>query len=191
MTTYNAPRAPEVYHLDNNANASIPKEIRDQFHCDGQGRVLFYTTPPVNVEILEGQGRVLGHSVRYLAAKQRREMEMRAKRSFEEAQPNQTEEARKKAKVDTSLPSDEVILNTTVKALELLEDQLASATRADYEALMNGNAQQGIETDVERLVSMHWEAYKMEEEMAEREKRRKEQENTGLRGMTVLMDDVI
>ncbi|KAJ9659774.1 hypothetical protein H2201_007210 [Coniosporium apollinis] len=191
IANYNAPRAPEVYHLDNNANASIPKDIRDQFHCDSQGRVLFYTTPPINVEIPERQGRALGHSVRYLAAKQRREMELRAKRTFEQAQAGQTEEARKKARLEKVLPPEEEVLSLTVKALDLLEDQLAAATRADYEALMDGKAQQGIEADVERLVSMHWEAYKRENEMAEREKRRKEKEDPGLRGLTVLMDDIV
>lgn len=118
-------------------------------------------------------------------------MELRAKRTFDQAQAGPTEETRKKARVEKVLPPEEEVLSLTVKALELLEDQLAAATRNDYEALLDGKAQQGIETDVERLVSMHWEAYKRESEMAEREKGRKEKEDRGLRGLTVLMDDVV
>ena len=42
---YNPPRAPEVYTLAD--DAAIPKEVKEQFQCDDEGRLLFFTAPPV------------------------------------------------------------------------------------------------------------------------------------------------
>ena len=57
----------------------IPAYIREQFPQDEQGRVLFFTTPPVDTEhITQGRtnpekGDQLAHSLRYLAVKADRE----------------------------------------------------------------------------------------------------------------------
>lgn len=59
----------------------IPAEIREQFPQDEQGRVLFFTTPPVDTQhIIQGRsnaekGDQLAHSLRYLAVKADRERE--------------------------------------------------------------------------------------------------------------------
>ena len=59
----------------------IPGDIREQFPQDEQGRVLFFTTPPVDTEhITQGRtnpekGDQLAHSLRYLAVKADRERE--------------------------------------------------------------------------------------------------------------------
>jgi len=65
---YNVPRALEVYTLPENMNAAIPQDIRDQFHQDDHGRVLFYTAPPLNRpgNRLAPEYAGLGHSVAYL-----------------------------------------------------------------------------------------------------------------------------
>lgn len=44
---YNPPRAPEVYTLSADADAAIPKEVKEQFQCDENGRLLWFTAPPV------------------------------------------------------------------------------------------------------------------------------------------------
>jgi hypothetical protein len=60
------------------ANSSIPLEIRQQFPCDDQGRVLWFTTPPLHhtVAPLEAishkDGKPLAHTPKYLAAKEKR-----------------------------------------------------------------------------------------------------------------------
>lgn len=82
--SYQAPRhlesrQPEVYTLSDSANASIPKEIRDQYPQDEEGRVLFFTTPPVDHRPLatgrsaREKNKPLMHSEAYLAAKAERE----------------------------------------------------------------------------------------------------------------------
>ncbi len=68
---YNPPRPVEVYHLSDSANASIPADIRAQFHRDEHDRVLFFTAPPMDVSPVQEKAKTLGHSVKYLAAKAR------------------------------------------------------------------------------------------------------------------------
>lgn len=67
-------RGTEAYVLSDSANASIPKEIRDQFPRDDQGRVLFFTQPPLDTRhIVSGsneteKARPLQHSEQYIKA---------------------------------------------------------------------------------------------------------------------------
>jgi chromatin structure-remodeling complex subunit RSC1/2 len=69
---YNPPRPIEVYTLPDPVNDSIPDDIRNRYHRDDAGRVLFFTAPPLNRPHIgispESQG--LGHSVRYLAGRE-------------------------------------------------------------------------------------------------------------------------
>ncbi|KAG5294672.1 bromeodomain-containing protein [Histoplasma ohiense] len=67
----NAPRPVETFILSDNTNAAIPEEIRRQFHCDEKGHVLFFTSPPLDV-VQPAEQTGLGHSLRYLAAKEER-----------------------------------------------------------------------------------------------------------------------
>lgn len=72
-------REPDVFVLPDIANDSIPKSIRDKFPLDPQGRVLFFTRPPVLSDQTiydrnDGEKKKpLAHSERYLAAKAARE----------------------------------------------------------------------------------------------------------------------
>lgn len=67
--------------MSESANNMIPAEIREQFPQDEQGRVLFFTTPPVDTQhTVQGRtnaekGDQLAHSLRYLAVKADRERE--------------------------------------------------------------------------------------------------------------------
>ncbi|KAL2194527.1 hypothetical protein P885DRAFT_42786 [Corynascus similis CBS 632.67] len=67
---YNVPRAPEVYTLADHVDAAIPADVREQFQRDEQGRVLFFTAPPLNrpAHGVAEQHAALGHSVRHLAS---------------------------------------------------------------------------------------------------------------------------
>lgn len=58
-----------MYHLSDVANASIPHDIREQFHRDENDHVLFFTAPPVDVPRVPGGASVQGHSLKYLAKK--------------------------------------------------------------------------------------------------------------------------
>lgn len=63
----------EVFHLSDSANAAIPADIREQFQKDEQGRVLFFTKPPLDVLPPVKNGGPPVHSLRYIAAKIRRQ----------------------------------------------------------------------------------------------------------------------
>ncbi|RMZ82224.1 hypothetical protein DV738_g1914, partial [Chaetothyriales sp. CBS 135597] len=71
-------RAPEAFVLSDTANESIPKEIRDRFPQDDQGRIIFFSKPPVDTRhIVCGtseaeQGQPLKHTEAYLSAKAER-----------------------------------------------------------------------------------------------------------------------
>lgn len=72
-------RAPEAYVLSDTANSSIPEEIRNQFPQDDQGRILFFTRPPIDTRhMISGRtaadkGKPLVHTAQYLEAKEARE----------------------------------------------------------------------------------------------------------------------
>ncbi|KAJ9499363.1 hypothetical protein H2202_004946 [Exophiala xenobiotica] len=81
-------RGTEVYVLSNIANESIPKHIRDRFPQDDEGRVLFFTQPPVLPDtVVRGRdGQPLAHTEKYLAAKAERDKIVATrKRAREEA----------------------------------------------------------------------------------------------------------
>lgn len=84
-------RAPEAYVLSEIANESILKDIRDQFPQDDQGRVLFFTRPPIDTRhIVSGRksadkDQPLVHTDQYLNAKEARPRALAAqKRASEE-----------------------------------------------------------------------------------------------------------
>ena len=69
---------PQVYVMTDAANASISLETRKQFPCDDHGRVLWFTTPPLNhttgpVEVVSPKdGKPLSHTPEYNVAKEKR-----------------------------------------------------------------------------------------------------------------------
>lgn len=79
---YNPPRSVEVYTLDDTINARIPSDVREQFQRDEQGRILFFTQPPLDRAHrgLSNESAGLGHSIRYLADRTRGIDDRRAKR---------------------------------------------------------------------------------------------------------------
>lgn len=134
---YKAPQPVEVYILNDHANASIPQEIREQFHRDEHGRVLFFTAPPLNTTAAKKDGQVLGHSARYLAAKAERDARIAAKRKADEANATAREEQAKKARAEEAERFRKETAELSAKAVKAWENQLALATKQDLEALFN------------------------------------------------------
>ncbi|KAK5003886.1 hypothetical protein LTR39_006304, partial [Cryomyces antarcticus] len=131
-SSYLHPPPPEVYTLPDLANATIPQEIREQFHHDEQGRVLFFTAPPLDTVSPVKEGAALGHSVRYLAAKARREQSLRQKRWAEDSELKEKEATRKRVKREAEESLTRDIAQLKEKALQALEDKLVHATREEY-----------------------------------------------------------
>ncbi|QVM06491.1 hypothetical protein D8B26_001199 [Coccidioides posadasii str. Silveira] len=67
----NAARSSEFITLPEEINNAIPPEVRAQFQCDDKGRVLFWSTPPIDV--VNDQPQPLSHTPEYLAARARRQ----------------------------------------------------------------------------------------------------------------------
>lgn len=105
---YNPPQPPQVYTLPDTLDASIPDDVREQFQRDAQGRVLFFTTPPVYRPHtgLSEEHAGLGHSVRFLADRKAAEAERLRKRKERDEELARAEEARKKAAATDAASAD-------------------------------------------------------------------------------------
>ena len=72
-------RGHEAYVLNDAANAAIPKEIRDRYPQDDEGRILFFTQPPLDMTHIVSartdadNAKPLKHSKEYLDARSKRE----------------------------------------------------------------------------------------------------------------------
>jgi len=186
---YKAPQPVEVYHLNDHANASIPPEIRQQFHCDEQGHVLFFTAPPIDPAGPVKEGAALGHSAKYLAAKAKREALLAAKRKAEEAERAEIEHVAKRRKQEAEEKFVDQVADLSVKALKALKGQLAEATRKDYQILFDGDVQNGVERSVEKLVEMQDAQAQKNKAMADRKAKEAASSHVPIRGMTIALEE--
>lgn len=170
--SYRDPPPIEVYVLPDQANLSIPHEVREQYQRDEYGRVLFFTVPPVSVD---DNKALRGHSVRYLAEKARRENLLAQKRQARDEERRQAERAAKRLclEADERVASD--LQELKIRALSVLKSQIAETTDLD-------------DMDMRRL----GEAQKMSREQARaietNERRRAERRSVKLAGGTFADD---
>lgn len=152
-SNYKAPHPIEVYHLMESANSSIPPEVRQQFQCDDQGHVLFFTAPPLNmISLEEEQQRSLqGHSVKYLAAKAKRAALISEKRK-RDLEAELTEDLRRTKLSKKRQDEFERTSKEDVKtALHLLEAQMSEACSGEYQALYGDSWREELSAVLERL----------------------------------------
>ncbi|RAL08414.1 putative RSC complex subunit (RSC1) [Aspergillus homomorphus CBS 101889] len=141
----NAPRPIEVFHLSDTANAAIPADIREQFHCDDQGHVLFFSAPPL--DIIPSYQQKLGHSLKYLAAKEERRRVVETKKR-KEAQDQEAQKAiakRQRADEKDALATQVEML--TVKALDTMTSHIQAGTDKLYEILYQDRAETARQAD--------------------------------------------
>ncbi|KAI5302396.1 hypothetical protein KEM55_001129, partial [Ascosphaera atra] len=101
----NAPRSVEVYTLPDETNNMISKDVRGQFQCDEQGRILFFTAPPLDP--VASTSRELCHSAAYLAAREKRKSALQQRRKEQaEAREKEREDAMEKAAKRRKLNDD-------------------------------------------------------------------------------------
>ncbi|PGH12560.1 hypothetical protein AJ79_04181 [Helicocarpus griseus UAMH5409] len=123
----NAPRPVETFILSDIANAAIPEEIRSQFHCDEAGRVLFFTAPPLDVvPPVEQTG--LGHSLRYLAAREERKEKVEERRVEKENEKRKEEERAREERATKRLKLAGTIGDTLGTADQKTLSELAMMT---------------------------------------------------------------
>lgn len=187
---YKAPQAVEVYVMADHANNSIPPEIREQFQRDEKGRVLFFTAPPLNVEQpLTKDGRALGHSARYLAAKAKKEALKASKRKADEANMAGHDAAAKKAKADEEQKYKTAVEDLGSKALSALQDQLAVATKADLTRLFDGQTEERIAQVLDQLTAVQQVATRKQLEREIHAKEREEKRRITVTGMTARLEE--
>ncbi|KAJ5306613.1 hypothetical protein N7508_005628 [Penicillium antarcticum] len=145
----NAPRPVEVFHLSDAANASIPEDIRHQFHCDDLGRVLFFSAPPV--DYIPASPQTLGHSLKYLATKDdhQKKVEERKRKLAEEKNEREESAKRHRANIETALKTRVDAL--AGKAFETLVSRVVSGTDQIYKNQADGARAADVRTR-ERVV---------------------------------------
>lgn len=122
----NAPRPVEVFHLSDAANAAIPEDIRTQFHCDDQGRVLFFSAPPV--DFIPPSTQNLRHSLKYLAAKETHQVKVEErKRKLADSKKEHDENA-KRSRADSEHLLAGRVKDLTEKACETLIGRITAGT---------------------------------------------------------------
>lgn len=190
---YKAPQPVEVYTLNDHANASIPADIRDQFQKDDQGRVLFFTAPPINSSrIVVKDGSALGHSAKFLAAKAKRDALIAAKRKAEEASASEREEAAKKLRLESERKLQKSIDEVRTKAFHALENQLALATKTDFDLLVGSENSKAVLTQsLDRLSIVQQQAMEKNKQREERLREEEKARQIQVTGMTVRLEEKI
>jgi chromatin structure-remodeling complex subunit RSC1/2 len=135
----NAPRPIEVFHLSDAANAAIPEDIREQFHCDDQGHLLFFSSPPL--DIVPPVQQKLGHSLKYLAAKEERRKLVEAKKRKEMEERVEREQRAKRQRADEETALADRVESLTTKALDTMTDHIVTGTGMIYKALYHDQAE--------------------------------------------------
>ncbi|KAK3207343.1 hypothetical protein GRF29_103g725202 [Pseudopithomyces chartarum] len=189
---YRAPQPVEVYVLPDHANASIPADVREQFQQDDQGRVLFFTAPPINNPgFVKDDGQAIGHSARYLAMKAKREAQRAAKRKADEAGAAAREEAAKKAHVEAEEKLQKDVAALRTKAIHALEDQLAYATETGLRTTSGDEGAGILSRSLDRLVEVQVEAVSKRLERETKLDQQKSALKVPIRGMTVRLEEKV
>ncbi|KAL3470193.1 hypothetical protein BJX99DRAFT_239936 [Aspergillus californicus] len=141
----NAPRPVEVFHLSDTANAAIPADIRQQFHCDDQGHVLFFSSPPLDIGSTVQQK--LGHSLKYLAAKEERRKLVEAKKRKDSIEQEERDRAAKRRRADDQTALAAQVEDATEKAIEVMTKGIINGTDKIYAALYQDQAETARQAD--------------------------------------------
>nr|POE48765.1 chromatin structure-remodeling complex subunit rsc1 [Quercus suber] len=155
-TSYRDPPPIEVYILPDQANLSIPLEIREEYQRDAFGRILFFTAPPVaTLAASADASRFSGHSVRYLAEKARRKGSLKQKREFFAEKQEENARAAKKACLRTTEQERRDLEATKHRALAALETQMERSVAAELSDVERGYLSAAQEQALEQRMLIH------------------------------------
>jgi chromatin structure-remodeling complex subunit RSC1/2 len=199
--------------MSESANNMIPAEIREQFPQDEQGRVLFFTTPPVDTQhIVEGRtnaekGDQLAHSLRYLAVKADREREREntaRKRQLDDPadigmENERAVESNKRVRAGffaadgEERDADGRIRGDPDKTLEIAaaQEQRLEYLKTRALATLVHQLDQGTDSFYKTQYGDKAEEYKAMDALKQRELVRKEQQASGHKNVSVAADTVV
>ncbi|KAH0558393.1 hypothetical protein GP486_004946, partial [Trichoglossum hirsutum] len=187
---YNPPRPIEVYQLSDTANHSIPEDIREKFHRDEHGRILFFTAPPLDPLPPVKVGDAVGHSVRYLARKQKHIEAMKLKRKHDREAYEAQAEMRKRAKKEEEDELAAQLSQLSERAVSMLEQQLVDGTLRMYRRLYGEKWKEGMKLELDALEKAQDRESARLTEIERAGRKRKEKEFVPLKGPGVFLDDV-
>lgn len=170
---YNPPRTVEVYMLPEPANASIPADIRSQFHCDDLGRVLFFTSPPLDANPIPEEAQNLGHSLRYLADKARQKEENDKKRKMQEVEVETAAEKKLKRLKTVNENKQNWLVDQKLVYVQNWSEELAKGTDDLYQKMYGDNWKEMRNVDTHKLVLQQAKASKRQKGIDDFQKTRK------------------
>lgn len=188
-SSYRDPPPVEVYTLPDAANASIPPEIREQFDRDEQGRVLFFTAPPVQVANDSDHAGALGHSIKYLAAKSRREEETSKKRKAFEVAKAEAQREKKKVNIEEAKALQSRMSALKKQALVALENQLAEGAKAHLQNIYGNEWEKAMDGEFYRLAEKQNQALKKRKVLEEHEREKMANSSVRLGAAGTLLGD--
>jgi chromatin structure-remodeling complex subunit RSC1/2 len=179
---YNPPRPVEVYTLADTANASIPIDIRSQFHHDEYGKIIFYTSPPLDLNRVPEETQALGHSLRYLADKARNKEEDEKKRKAREIELEIAATERLKRMKADGESNKQWILDQKINALKTWSADTEHGTDELYKKLHGENWQRVRELDLAKLAVQQEQAFNKQKELEKFQKEKKSKDEVKITG---------
>jgi chromatin structure-remodeling complex subunit RSC1/2 len=164
---YNVPRPIEVYTLSEAANLSIPADVRGQFQHDEFGKMLFFTTPPLDKNPLPENKRHLQHSLKYLADKARAKEEEDKKRKARDADLEAQATARIKRMKEDSEGHKKWLAEQKVAAMWKWVDVMEKGTDDLYKKMHGDDWERMRELDRCNLAAKQEEAHKASQQAKE------------------------
>jgi chromatin structure-remodeling complex subunit RSC1/2 len=135
-------------------------------------------------------GRPLGHSARFLAGKAEWEAKRAAKRKERDAEAAKREQAAKKARTEADEQLTKDIADLKIRAMTAWEDQLAAATKKEFEALFPaGGKPETMMKWLNNLTGTQKVAMQKNVEWEQRKIKELEGQKIPITGMTVRLED--
>jgi len=204
------PRLTETYVLSDNANSAIPRAIRDQYPQDEQGRVLFFTKPPLDTRHAvysrdaSEPAKPLAHSEAYLSAKSPQHS---LKRSISEIDGTDSAPAYKQLRpgtfgeerdADGRIKPDPKKAAETAAAYKARQELDASKIREQWLSLttrglgmLRDQIAKGTEDTYKVRYGADWQRIRAEDDVRRAERRiKEEEEEKKQRGIRSKMTDV-
>ena len=175
-------RDQEVYTLAEMANASIPADIRAQFQTDQHGKVIFFTTPPLDINPLPEEAQTLGHSLRYLADKARHKEEDEKKRKAREIELEAAANKRLKRMKTDEEGKKNWIIDQKLVSLQQWTTNMERGTDELYKQMHGENWKEIRELDLARLAVQQEEAFKNQKELEKFRHENKENKEAKITG---------
>ena len=170
---YNPPKQVETYTLPDAANASLPQEFKEDFMTDANGRILFFTAPPVQRQRVTLQGGITGHSLKYLAKKAEDAEKLEAARKKRDLEAEEEKAGKRQKREEMVAKAHRTEQQLAQQALKDFTDRMNAGTKQLYKNWYGEHAEEMQKLIEDKLAIDQANA---REDMEHREKARKEEE---------------